>query len=86
MGAAGWRYLSRLPGIVLLDPESSTRMSESDFAEQLTKVVAIPIADLLDRTPSIVDMVPLLMRKPWCATRDLREQLATRGFHLPLRQ
>ena len=72
-----------LPGIVLLDPESSKGLSEKDLAEQLRDVVALPIADLLDRTPSIVDMVPPLMSKPWYATLTLRDQLATRGFDLP---
>jgi Domain of unknown function (DUF4304) len=72
-----------LPGISLLDTEANDRMSEAQFAKQFSEVIAVPIADLLDRTPSIVDLVPLLTAKPWFATRALRDELSRRGLELP---
>ncbi|HMO10064.1 MAG TPA: hypothetical protein PKB06_00820 [Actinotalea sp.] len=79
-------YTTQLPGIVLLDPAVSTRLAEQEFVEHLTNVVATPIADLLDRAPSIVDMVPLLTTEPWLLTRPLRTRLANRGVTLPPHQ
>ncbi len=58
-------------------------MPENEFAAELADVVVSPIADLLERTPSIIDLVPLLTAKPWFATRSLRDQLSLRGYELP---
>ncbi|WP_255421201.1 hypothetical protein [Miniimonas sp. S16] len=38
---------------------------------------------MLERTPSIVDLVPFLTAKPWFALRDARAELARRGQELP---
>ena len=59
------------------------RMPEALFTEKLADVVVLPVADFLDRTRSIVDLVPLLSEKPWYATRSLRDELARRGYELP---
>jgi hypothetical protein len=72
-----------LPGIVLLDSEMSGRISEESFIRQLTEVVVIPIADFMDRTPSLVDLAPLLTAKPWFTTIHMREELGRRGYELP---
>ena len=56
-----------LPGTILLDSEMRDRMPEPSFVEQLTEVVIIPIADFMDRTPSLDDLGPLLTKKPWLA-------------------
>jgi hypothetical protein len=72
-----------LPGISLLDVETSAVMTEGPFAEKLADLVVVPIADFMDRTRSIVDLVPLLSRKPWYATVALRAELDHRGFKLP---
>lgn len=72
-----------LPGISLLDVEISSGTPEDVFAAELTDVIVSPIADLLDRTPSIVDLVPLLTAKPWFATLSLRDELSRRGHELP---
>lgn len=72
-----------MPGIALLDTETNERVPEDLFVEQLTQVIVIPVAELLDRTTSIVDLVPLLTAKPWFATRSLRSELSRRGHELP---
>lgn len=72
-----------LPGIRLLDVEVSRVMAEEDFAAELAEVVVGPVADLMDRTPSIVDLVPLLTAKPWFASLRLRSELRQRGHELP---
>lgn len=58
-------------------------MPETSFVEQLTEVVIIPIANFMDRTPSLDDLVPLLTEKPWLVTVALREELRRRGHELP---
>ncbi|WP_074447020.1 DUF4304 domain-containing protein [Pseudarthrobacter enclensis] len=73
-----------LPGTILLDAEMSGRMPVDSFVEQLTNVVVIPIADFMDRTPSLDDLVPLLTAKPWFANIALREELSRRGHELPM--
>lgn len=75
-----------LPGISLLDTEANGRMSEDLFVSQLIEVIVIAVADLLDRTPSIVDLAPLFSAKPWFATLSLRDQLSRRGHELPKHQ
>ena len=72
-----------LPGITLLTVEVSRVMAEDDFAAELTEVIVEPLANLLDRTPSFVDLVPLLTAKPWFATLRLRDELRPRGYELP---
>ena len=72
-----------LRGIILLDPEMNDRLPETSFIRQLTEVVVTPIADLMDRTPSVVDLVALLTAKPWFATLALRSELSRRGLELP---
>ena len=72
-----------LPGISLLDVEASRRMSEDEFSALLAEVVAVPVAELMNRSRSVVDLVPLLSAKPWFATLALRDYLARRGFELP---
>ena len=72
-----------LPGISLLDSEISSVTPEDDFTAELLDVVVTPVADLMDRTPSIVDLVPLLTAKPWFASLRLRSELRQRGHELP---
>ena len=72
-----------LPGSILLDAEMSGRIPEDAFVEQLTEVIVVPVADFMDRTPSLVDLVPLLSAKPWLAFVRVREELSRRGHVLP---
>jgi hypothetical protein len=72
-----------LPGIVLLDAEMSSRIPEDSFVQQLIDVVVVPIADFMDRTPALQDLVPLLAEKPPLAFIPVREELSRRGFTLP---
>lgn len=74
-----------LPGIILLDAEMSGRIPEDSFLQQLTEVVVIPVADFMDRTQSLVDLVPLLSAKPHFAFVPVREELSRRGLTLPAR-
>lgn len=74
-----------LAGTILLDAEMSGRMPEESFIKQLTEVVIIPVADFMDRTPSLVDLVPLLSAKPWLAFIPVRKELSRRGHDLPAR-
>lgn len=72
-----------VPGIALLDEEVSSTMPEAAFAAEVRRAVVLPVADMLERTPSIVDLVPFLTAKPWFALRDARAELARRGQELP---
>ena len=72
-----------LAGTILLHSEMRDRMPETSLVEQLTEVVIMPIADFMDRTPSLDDLVPLLTEKPWLLTLALREELRRRGHELP---
>lgn len=72
-----------LPGISLLDVETSRRMSEDEFSAMFQEVVAIPVAELMYRSRSVIDLVPLLEAKPWFAMLSLRDYLADRGYELP---
>jgi hypothetical protein len=53
-----------LPAISLLDVETSKRMSEDEFSVMLREVVAIPVAELMDRSRPVIDLVSLLTAKP----------------------
>ncbi|WP_160320847.1 DUF4304 domain-containing protein [Arthrobacter alpinus] len=72
-----------VPGTILLDTGVSERIPEETFIRQLTDVIVVPVADLMDRTPSLVHMVPFLMTKPWFATLALRKELELLGHKLP---
>src|SRR3954468_21609287 len=72
-----------LPGISLLDVETSRRMAEDELAARLHEVVAIPVADLMNRSRSVIDLVPLLRAKPGFAMLSLRGYLADHGYELP---
>ncbi|KSU70417.1 hypothetical protein AS031_17645 [Pseudarthrobacter enclensis] len=72
-----------LPGIILLDAEMSSRIPEDSFVKQLIDVIVVPIADFMDRTPALQDLVPLLTEKPHLAFIPVREELKRRGFTLP---
>lgn len=72
-----------LPGTILLDSEMRERMPETSFVGQLTEVVVVPIADFMDRTPSLDDLVPLLTEKPYLVTGAVRDELRRRGHELP---
>lgn len=74
-----------LPGILLLDAEMISRIPEESFLQRLTEVIIIPVADFMDRTPSLVDLVSLLSAKPQFAWVPVREELNRRGFTLPAR-
>ncbi|MFS0717978.1 DUF4304 domain-containing protein [Arthrobacter sp. 1P04PC] len=72
-----------LPGILLLNSETRDRLPETALVEQLTEVVVVPISDLMNRTPSLDDLVPLLTEKPCFVSRSVREELRRRGHELP---
>jgi len=72
-----------LPGISLLDVETSRRMGEDEFSVMLREVVAVPVAELMNRSRSVVDLVPLLTGKPWLAGLSLRDYLTRHGYELP---
>ena len=72
-----------VPGISLLDRDTFERFAEDDYRKQVREVVARPVADLLDRTPSVTDLVPLFTRHPGYATRRLRDHLHLFGHDLP---
>ncbi|MDD7833502.1 hypothetical protein [Paenarthrobacter sp. AB444] len=72
-----------LPGTILLDAEMGGRIPEDAFLKQLTDVVINPVADFMDSTPSVVDLVPLLSAKPQFAFVPVREELSRRGYKLP---
>ncbi|MFE4081098.1 hypothetical protein [Paenarthrobacter sp. YIM B13468] len=74
-----------LPGTILLDAEMGSRIPEDAFLEQLTEVVINPVADFMESTPSLVDLVPLLSAKPQFAFVRVREELSRRGYELPER-
>ena len=48
-----------------------------------SKAIESVVADLLDRTPSITDLVPLFSRHPGHATLRLRDHLRRYGHELP---
>lgn len=72
-----------LPGISLLDVETGRGMAEDELAAMLHEVVAIPVAELMNRSRSVIDLVPLLTAKPWFAMLSLRDYLTDRGYKLP---
>ena len=72
-----------LPGTILLDAAMGGRIPEDAFLKQLTDVVINPVADFMDSTPSVVDLVPLLSAKPQFAFVPVREELSRRGYKLP---
>lgn len=72
-----------LDGISLLDTDCSKTMSEAYFVEQVTVTIAVPVADLMDRTPALIDTAPLVMAKPWLAFLDTRAQFLSRGIEIP---
>lgn len=72
-----------LPGISLLDVETSTRMTEDELSALLLKVVAIPVVELMKQARSVIDLVPLLTAKPWFAMVSLRDYLSACGYELP---
>lgn len=74
-----------LLGTILLDAEMRDRIPEDSFFQQLTEAVVIPVADFMDNTPSLVDLVPLLSAKPQFAFVRVREELSRRGYTLPAR-
>lgn len=74
---------TEFPGITLLSSEMYNSMSGDQLVEEFTEVVAKPIADLMDRTPAILDLLPLLQAKPWFATRTVRDYLKPLGHELP---
>ncbi|WGM18632.1 hypothetical protein QEH68_11200 [Paenarthrobacter sp. OM7] len=74
-----------LPGTILLDAEMGSRIPDDAFLEQLTEVVINPVADIMESTPSVVDLVPLLSAKPQFAFVRVREELSRRGYELPER-
>ena len=47
------------------------------------EVVAIPLAQLMTRSRSVIDLVPLLSAKPWFAMLSLRDYLFDRGYEPP---
>lgn len=67
-----------LPGISLLDVETSRRMAEGEFSVMLREVVAIPVTELMNRSRSVIDLVPLLTAKPWLAMVSLRDYMTLR--------
>ena len=72
-----------LDGISLLDAECSRAMSAACFVEQVIDVIAVPVADLMDRTPALVDMAPLVTSKPWLADLETKAQFLSRGIEIP---
>jgi hypothetical protein len=72
-----------LPGISLLNSEIGAAMDLHSFSEVLAEVVAVPVADFLDETRSVLDVAPLLSEKPWFATLRLRGELEGHGISLP---
>jgi hypothetical protein len=72
-----------LPGTILLDAEMGDRIPEDSFLKQLTDVVINPVADFMDSTPSVVDLVPLLSAKPQFAFVPVRAELRRRDYELP---
>ncbi|GAA4691321.1 hypothetical protein GCM10023349_02510 [Nocardioides conyzicola] len=74
---------TEIPGISLLDADMYEAMSPDELIEEVAAVIATPVADLLDSTVSMLDLVPMLTAKPWLATRALRDYLTPQGYHLP---
>lgn len=59
-------------------------MSTDDLAADIATIIAGPVADLLDRTPTIVDLVPFLAAKPSYRFPKVRRYLVETGYDLPL--
>lgn len=72
-----------LPGISLLDRDVFERFGEDDYRDQVRSILARPTADLMERTPSMTDLVPLFTLHPGWATLRLRAHLRAFGFELP---
>ncbi len=72
-----------VPGISLLHRDMSERFTDDDYRNQIREIVARPVADLLDRTPSVTDLVALFTRHPGHATVRLRDHLRLYGHELP---
>ncbi|GAB2763041.1 hypothetical protein GCM10027020_14180 [Nocardioides salsibiostraticola] len=70
-------------GISLLDSDMYLERSTDQLCDEVRAVIARPVADLMDRTTSMVDLVPLITAKPWFATRILRDHLTSIGYELP---
>lgn len=73
-----------LPGISLLDRKLSDNFAEDDYQDRVREVVAKPVADLMDRTAAVTDLVPLFTLCPEWATLRLRNYLRPRGYELPI--
>lgn len=75
--------VSQVPGISLLDHHVFERYSEDAYRDQVREIVAEPVANLMDRTASVTDLVPLYLHHPEWATLRLRDYLRTLGYELP---
>lgn len=71
------------PGISMLDADWSPEMDDDSFVGELRRAVVLPVAELMDRTPSIADLVPLLRTKATFVTVEARKELERRGHELP---
>jgi hypothetical protein len=71
--------------VVTLRRERASRIAVQarSAVRKTVEVVVIPVADLLDRTTFVVDLVPLLTAKPWLVSLRLRAELARQGYELP---
>ncbi len=74
---------TEVSGISLLTSEMYLGMSTDRLVDDVTAVIAQPVADLMDRTTTMVDLVPLLTAKPWFASGSVREHLTSLGYDLP---
>jgi len=72
-----------VPGVSLLDSEMYRTMTADALSKSVAGVIAEPVADFMDATPAIVDLVPLLTAKPWFASLAVREHLQRQGHELP---
>lgn len=72
-----------VPGVSLLASEIYRTITADALAERVASVIAEPVADLMDATPSMIDLVPMLTTKPWFATLALRDHLRLHGHELP---
>lgn len=60
-------------------------MPTDRLVDDVAAVIGQPVADLMDRTTTMADLVPLLTAKPWFATGSVREHLTALGYDLPTR-
>ncbi|MDP3889666.1 MAG: DUF4304 domain-containing protein [Nocardioides sp.] len=74
---------TEVPGISLLNSEMHLGKVAGDLIDDVTAVIALPVADLMDRTTTMADLVPFLTSKPWFTTRMVREYLTPMGYELP---